>query len=110
MLLDNVLVEKWYIPVKQDESLGVCLTAAISLAQNGRNRLVNNSLFIVFLFKGKLDSNADCKRFIEDIVPEAFRKVRIGKMPVKYKSVCFSYKTPILSYHGRVKFNVVFSK
>ena len=37
ILLDNVLVEKWYIPVKQDEPLGACLTAAINFAQNGNN-------------------------------------------------------------------------
>ncbi|UJR33059.1 hypothetical protein I4U23_020518 [Adineta vaga] len=59
MLLDNVLVEKWYIPVKQDEPLGVCLLAAISLAQDG-----------------KLENDVDCKRFIEDIIPEAFRKLQ----------------------------------
>jgi hypothetical protein len=35
MLFDNVLVDKWYIPVKQDEPLAVCITAAINLAQEG---------------------------------------------------------------------------
>ncbi|CAF0766785.1 unnamed protein product [Adineta steineri] len=59
MLIDNVLVEKWYIPVKQDEPFGVCLSAAIDLAQNG-----------------KLDTNPDCKQFIETIIPEALRKLQ----------------------------------
>jgi sulfopyruvate decarboxylase TPP-binding subunit len=34
-LLDNVLGENWFIPVKQDEELGICLTAAIDLAKQG---------------------------------------------------------------------------
>ena len=34
-LQDNILVDKWYIPVKVDEALGVCLTSAIKLAQEG---------------------------------------------------------------------------
>ncbi|CAF1161817.1 unnamed protein product [Adineta ricciae] len=55
----NILVDKWYIPVKLDEALGICLTAAIKLAQ-----------------EGTLDTNADCKQFIETIVPEAFRKLQ----------------------------------
>ncbi|UJR14109.1 hypothetical protein I4U23_001105 [Adineta vaga] len=57
-LRNNILVDKWYIPIKLDEALGVCLTSAILLAQ-----------------EGKLDSNADCKQFTEAIVPEAFRKL-----------------------------------
>jgi len=91
MLLDNVLVEKWYIPVKLDEPLGVCLTAAISLAQKGiynkENRIVFfKYMYIFFLSKGKLDTIPDCKRFIEDIVPEAFRKVRLIKILFCYSS------------------------
>jgi hypothetical protein len=34
-LRENVLVDKWYIPVKLDEALGICLTAAIKLSQEG---------------------------------------------------------------------------
>ncbi len=34
-LRDNILVDKWYIPVKLDEELGICLTSAIKLAQEG---------------------------------------------------------------------------
>ncbi|CAF1331847.1 unnamed protein product [Adineta steineri] len=58
-LRNNVLVDKWYIPVKLDEALGACLTSAIILAQ-----------------EGQLDSNVECKEFIEKIVPEAFRKLQ----------------------------------
>jgi hypothetical protein len=35
ILVNNTLAEKWYIPVKQDEALGVCLLAAIRFAQQG---------------------------------------------------------------------------
>jgi ubiquitin carboxyl-terminal hydrolase 9/24 len=62
ILFDNVLAEKWYIPVKQEEAFGVCLTAAINLAQ-----------------ENKLETVDECKRFIENIVPEAFRKVNFIK-------------------------------
>ncbi|CAF4656432.1 unnamed protein product [Rotaria sp. Silwood2] len=65
-LRGNVLVDKWYIPVKSEEALGVCLTAAIKLAQ-----------------EGKLDTNVECKQFIETIVPEAFRKVNILENKIK---------------------------
>ncbi len=61
--MDNVLAEKWYIPVKSDEALGVCLIAAINLAQ-----------------ENKLEMVAECKRFVENIVPEAFRKVILLKI------------------------------
>ncbi|CAM4859019.1 unnamed protein product [Rotaria socialis] len=57
-LRDNILVDKWYIPVKLDEALGICLTSTIKLVQ-----------------EGKLDVNTECKEFIETIVPEAFRKL-----------------------------------
>ncbi|CAM2715589.1 unnamed protein product [Rotaria socialis] len=62
ILQDKVLAEKWYIPVKQDEALGVCLIAAIKIAQ-----------------EGKPEDNPDCKKFIEDIVPEAFYKLQTTK-------------------------------
>jgi hypothetical protein len=62
ILFDNALTEKWYIPVKQDEALGVCLTAAIKLAQENQTEIID-----------------ECKRFIENIVPEAFRKVDFTK-------------------------------
>lgn len=57
-LRENVLAEKWYIPVKVDEAFGICLNATIKLAQ-----------------EGKMDGNNECKEFIEEIVPEAFRKL-----------------------------------
>jgi ubiquitin carboxyl-terminal hydrolase 9/24 len=62
ILFDNVLADKWYIPVKQDEALGVCLIAAINLAKEHKTETVD-----------------ECKRFIEYIVPEAFRKVNLTK-------------------------------
>jgi hypothetical protein len=34
-LRGNVLADKWYIPVKLDEALGVCLISAIKFAQEG---------------------------------------------------------------------------
>jgi hypothetical protein len=57
-LRGNVLADKWYIPVKLDEALGVCLISAIKFAQ-----------------EGKIDTNMECKEFVETIVPEAFRKL-----------------------------------
>jgi len=73
--LDNVLTEKWYIPVKQDEAFGICLTAAITLAH-----------------ENKLDTVVECKKFIETIVPEAFRKVNI----IRNISYTFLYFRSIL--------------
>ncbi len=84
-LRDNVLVDKWYIPVKLDEALGLCLTSAIKLAQEGN---VKNNLFFwlyrdVVVFPGKFDTNMECKEFIEKIVPEAFRKVNTNLLVIK---------------------------
>ncbi len=45
-LRDNVLVDKWYIPVKLDEALGLCLTSAIKLAQEGNAK---NNLFFGYI-------------------------------------------------------------
>lgn len=45
--------------MKSDEALGICLTCAIKLAQ-----------------EGKLDTNAESKEFVETIVPAAFRRVK----------------------------------
>ncbi|CAF1262893.1 unnamed protein product [Rotaria sordida] len=61
-LQEHILVDKWYIPVKLDEALGVCLNAAIKLAQ-----------------EGKLDKNVECKQFIETIVPDTFRKLQTSQ-------------------------------
>jgi hypothetical protein len=87
--LDNVLTEKWYIPVKQDEAFGICLTAAITLAQ-----------------ENKLDTVVECKKFIETIVPEAFRKVNIIRNFFLFIFIYFSYKILHQFTHGHVKFNV----
>ena len=62
VLLDNVLADKWYIPVKSDEAFGLCLTAAIHLAQENQLETVN-----------------ECREFVEKILPEAFRKVNTPK-------------------------------
>ncbi|CAF0728964.1 unnamed protein product [Didymodactylos carnosus] len=56
---ENVLADKWYIPCKADEALGLCLIAATNLAQ-----------------QGLADLNDDCKHFIDIIVPDAFRKLQ----------------------------------
>jgi hypothetical protein len=58
ILRSNALANKWYIPVKLDEALGICLTSAIEFAK-----------------EGKLDKNTECMDFIVTIVPEAFRKL-----------------------------------
>lgn len=91
ILLDNVLAVKWYIPVKSDEALGSCLTAAIHLAQ-----------------ENKLETIDECREFIEKILPEAFRKVTTSKkrsLP-RYHSSC---KIHHLFVHGHGKFNVEYS-
>lgn len=36
-LRENALATKWYIPVKLDEAFGLCLTAAVKLAQEGKS-------------------------------------------------------------------------
>ncbi|CAF1028510.1 unnamed protein product, partial [Didymodactylos carnosus] len=58
-LMEKVLSDKWYIPCKVDESLGVCLVAATKLTHEGLANL-----------------NEDCKSFIDIIVPDAFRKLQ----------------------------------
>ena len=62
-LRENVLANKWYIPVKLDEALAVCLSAAIKLAQ-----------------QGQVETNVECKQFVHTIVPEAFQKVDFSSM------------------------------
>jgi hypothetical protein len=44
-LRSNVLVDKWYIPVKSDEALGLCLASAIKLAQEGIENNFKKSIF-----------------------------------------------------------------
>lgn len=91
ILLDNVLALKWYIPVKSDEALGVCLTAAIRLAQ-----------------ENQLEHVDECREFIEKILPEAFRKVNTSTKE-SFASDYSSYKKHHLFEHGHEKFNVEYS-
>jgi hypothetical protein len=37
-LRENVLVGKWYIPIKTDEAFGVCLISATEFAKQGMAR------------------------------------------------------------------------
>ena len=73
-LRENALAAKWYIPVKLDEAFGVCLTAAVKLAQEGNP--IDHSYDLKFRpFSGNLEKHRECKEFVDIIVPEAFHKV-----------------------------------
>lgn len=78
-LRENALTKKWYIPVKADEALGVCLTAAIKLAQEGKHCSIENFISDFFFRQGNLEKHNECKEFIDIIVPEAFEKVDINR-------------------------------
>jgi len=54
----RVFQDNWSIPYKRDESLGKCLVAATKLAA-----------------EGLLEQDENCKKFIERVMPEAFRKL-----------------------------------
>jgi len=54
----RVFQDNWSIPYKRDESLGKCLVAATKLAT-----------------EGLLEQDEHCKKFIERVMPEAFRKL-----------------------------------
>jgi len=54
----RVFQDNWSIPYKRDESLGKCLVAATKLAA-----------------EGLLEQDEHCKKFIERVMPEAFRKL-----------------------------------
>lgn len=59
-------------------------------------------------FEGKMETNSECREFIEKIVPEAFQKVTrrvIGKEESVEVSV-FSYSTANRSSNGHGKFTV----
>ncbi|UJR33560.1 hypothetical protein I4U23_020999 [Adineta vaga] len=55
----KVYGDNWSIPYKRDESLGQCLLSATKLA-----------------LEGKADEDKNCVRFMEDLIPEAFRKLQ----------------------------------
>ena len=57
-LENRVFQDNWSIPYKREESLGKCLVAAEKLARDGL-----------------LEQDDHCKKFLERIMPEAFRKL-----------------------------------
>lgn len=92
VLRKNILADKWFIPVKLDEPLGLCMQSAIQMVE-----------------KGQLNQSTDCQQFIETIIPEAFRKVKIPTRELwgsTNVSACFSYKLLNRSLPGPVKFTV----
>ena len=54
----RVFQDNWSIPYKKEESLGKCLVAAEKLARDGL-----------------MEQDDHCKKFLERIMPEAFRKL-----------------------------------
>ena len=65
----RVFQDNWSIPYKRDESLGKCLVAAEKLAR-----------------EGLLEQDDHCKKFLERIMPEAFRKLLTSqKLTLKIK-------------------------
>ena len=54
----RVFQDNWSIPYKRDESLGKCLVAATKLAA-----------------EGLLEQDENCKKFIDRVLPEAFKKL-----------------------------------
>ena len=54
----RVFQDNWSIPYKRDESLGKCLVAATRLAG-----------------EGLLEQDENCKKFIDRVMPEAFKKL-----------------------------------
>ena len=54
----RVFQDNWSIPYKRDESLGKCLIAATKLAG-----------------EGLLEQDENCKKFIDRVMPEAFKKL-----------------------------------
>jgi hypothetical protein len=87
-LRTNILGSKWFIPVKLDEPLGLCMQSAIQIVE-----------------KGQLNESADCQQFMETIIPEAFRKVQISTSMRSSTNVVVSssYKQLNQSLRGRVK-------
>ena len=54
----RVFQDNWSIPYKREESLGKCLVAATRLAE-----------------EGLLEQDENCKKFIDRVMPEAFKKL-----------------------------------
>lgn len=80
-LEERVFTSQWNIPYKREESLGRCLLAATRLAK-----------------VGVADSDENCRRFIDQCLPECFQKVRIifansvflSLFHKKQKKACFA--------------------
>ena len=63
----RVFQDNWSIPYKREESLGKCLVAAEKLAR-----------------EGLLEQDDHCKKFLERIMPEAFRKLLTSNATHRY--------------------------
>ena len=63
----RVFQDNWSIPYKKDESLGKCLIAAEKLARDGL-----------------MEQDDHCKKFLERIMPEAFRKLLTSNATHRY--------------------------
>ena len=63
----RVFQDNWSIPYKRDESLGKCLVAAEKLAR-----------------EGLMEQDDHCKKFLERIMPEAFRKLLTSNATHRY--------------------------
>jgi len=60
-LENNVFTDNWSIPYKKDEWLGKILVSAIAIVR-----------------EDLAESDPNCKRFFENVMPEVYRKVRYG--------------------------------
>jgi ubiquitin carboxyl-terminal hydrolase 9/24 len=71
-----------------DEVLGRCLLSAIKLA-----------------LAGTADQDEHCKKFMEILIPDAFRKVEENKIFLFLFNSSFSYNVHIMLIIGVLKFN-----
>ena len=63
----RVFQDNWSIPYKREESLGKCLVAAEKLARDGL-----------------MEQDDHCKKFLERIMPEAFKKLLTSNATHRY--------------------------
>jgi hypothetical protein len=60
-----------------DEVLGRCLLSATKLALAGKIYSLNYSIFLIKKkFLGTADQDEHCRKFMEILIPDAFRKVK----------------------------------
>ena len=64
----RVFQDNWSIPYKKEESLGKCLVAAEKLAR-----------------EGLMEQDDHCKKFLDRIMPEAFRKLLMSNATHRYQ-------------------------